>query len=205
MTFPRAMTECRPGMAPTPRDLRHETFRDLYFAERSRREQIRSSIGIPAAAVPFALYAYLTLAAKIEVQVVVRHVPSMIMAAMAILAVVFLALAMWRIVRVEWLFVYNEPPDLDELMRLERTLRERLPDRHPPEEVEQAVAEATLEALTAGYYIGYQRYFAGNTESARQRTWAVRMVLASVFTLFVAVCLLPMHTAVAARTAVGGG
>lgn len=192
-------------MAPTTRDLRHQTFRDLYFAERSRREQIRSSIGIPAAAVPFALYAYLTLAGEIEVEVVMHHVPSMVMAAMAILAVVFLAVAMWRIVRVEWLFVYNEPPDLDELIRLERSLGERLADDLPPEEIQQAVAASTMEALTAGYYIGYQRYFAGNTESARQRTWAVRMVLASVFTLFIAVCLLPLHTAVAAGGAAGGG
>lgn len=192
-------------MAPTTRDLRHQTFRDLYFAERSRREQIRSSIGIPAAAVPFALYAYLTLAGEIEVEVVMHHVPSMVMAAMAILAVVFLAVAMWRIVRVEWLFVYNEPPDLDELIRLERSLGERLADDLPPEEIQQAVAASTMEALTAGYYIGYQRYFAGNTESARQRTWAVRMVLASVFTLFIAVCLLPLHTAVAVGGAAGGG
>jgi len=49
-----------------PAEIRHQLCRDLFFAERLRREQIRGSIGIPLSAIAFAAYAFGTLASNVD-------------------------------------------------------------------------------------------------------------------------------------------
>ena len=39
-------------------ELRHQLYRDLFFAERRRREQIRGSIAIAGSAIAFSVYAF---------------------------------------------------------------------------------------------------------------------------------------------------
>ncbi|MBK5932301.1 hypothetical protein [Halochromatium salexigens] len=116
-------------LPPTPeaaRLLRFETFRDLYFAERSRRESIRASIGIPAAGLSFALFAFLTLSSHLEIRLLQQaHPPSIAMITLAILAMLLLFVSVWHGFRAEWRFVYSEPPDLEEFLRLEREIHRR--------------------------------------------------------------------------------
>lgn len=176
--------------------LRHATFRDLYFAERTRRESIRGSIGVPAAAVSFALYAFIGLSGKVSLALLPGHVPTVVMVGVALLGVVLLFASVWRLLMAEWLFVYSEPPDLEELMRLEATVRQSCAaDGLDAQATAKAVEQGTRDVLTAGYYVGYQRYVAGNTTSAGHRTWAVRLVFLGLLCLFGAAMLLPVHLA----------
>ncbi len=179
--------------------LRHDTFRDLYFAERSRRESIRGSIGVPAAAVSFALYAFIGLAQKVDLDMLPGHLPTFIMVGIGLLGVALLFASVWRLLMAEWLFVYNEPPDLEELVRLEGEVRRMCADDGLDAERTRTTLEThTRDHLTAGYYVGYQRYVAGNTNSAGHRTWAVRLVFLGLVCLFGAAMLLPVHLAAGA-------
>lgn len=177
---------------PTPDELRFQTFRDLYFAERNRRESIRGSIGVPASAVAFALYAFIGVVQKVDVAHVFDHIPSIVMLILGVVSVGLLFAAVWRVVRTEWLFVYNEPPDIEELVRIEKRAHEAGKDSGE-DNLETFVARQVQDTLTAGYYIGWQRYTAGNTNSAHHRTWSVRLVFMALMLLFLAAMLLPFH------------
>jgi len=185
-------------LPPTPettRLLRFETFRDLYFAERSRRESIRASIGIPAAGLSFALFAFLTLSSHLEIGLLQQvHPPSIAMVILAVLAMLLLFVSVWHGFRAEWRFVYSEPPDLEEFLRLEREIYRRA-EGGDQTAVQQEIDMQTRDLLTASFYIAYQRYVAGNTHSARQRARALRLVFMGVLLLFLSATLLPFHLA----------
>ena len=184
-----------PATPEAVRLLRFETFRDLYFAERARRESIRASIGIPAAGLSFALFAFLTLSSRLEIELLLdAHPPSIAMVALALASMLLLFVAVWHGFRAEWRFVYSEPPDLEEFLRLEREIYRRGAG-DDSETLRQEVERQTRDLLTASYYIAYQRYVAGNTHSARQRAWALRLVFVGVLLLFLSAALLPFHLA----------
>jgi hypothetical protein len=134
------------------------------------------------------------------------------MVAFAILAMLLLFVSVWHGFRAEWRFVYSEPPDLEEFLRLEREIHRRSAgsaagsatgsaaesgssagdDRAA---LQREVETQTRDLLTVSYYIAYQRYVAGNTHSARQRAWALRLVFVGVLLLFLSAALLPFHLA----------
>ena len=180
--------------------LRYETFRDLYFAERARRENIRASIGIPAAGLSFALYAFIALSVRLDLATASRHLPSMLMIGLASMAVLTLLGAVWRVLRAEWRFVYSEPPDLEEFLRLETEIHRQTPAASAGD-LSRRVDTQTRDLLTAAYYLAYQRYVAGNTQSARHRTWSLRLVFVGILLLFLSALLLPVHLAAAGQGA----
>ncbi|NBC46698.1 MAG: hypothetical protein GVY22_01640 [Gammaproteobacteria bacterium] len=178
------------------RRLRYETFRDLYFAERSRRESIRSSIGIPAAGLSFALYAFIALSSRFDISLLTGHPVTIAMAGFAVAAGVALFASVWHAFRAERNFVYSEPPDLEEFLRLEREVHRRW-DGNDPADLRDEVEFQTRDLLTSAYYIAYLRYVAGNTHSARQRARSLRLVFLGVLLLFLSAGLLPFHLAAA--------
>ena len=169
---------------PSPRELRHEHFRQIYMSERSRRESIRSSIGTPVSAISFAVFAL----GNLLVQFDASRLDEPAAAAIALLAaasVVALLGAVYQVFMVEWLFVHHEPPRLPDLIEAEERTRAA--------KGEENVAAGMMDLMTASYSIAFEQYLWGNTVSARSRTWALRLVLLSLTFLAAAFLLLPFH------------
>lgn len=175
-----------------PAELRHQLYRDLFFAERTRREQIRGSIAIPVSAIAFSVYAFGTLATNLDLTRW-QHPASLALIALALLALGAVLAASVCLIRVEWLMLFHEPPDLDELVDAEEQIRHALGHEPGPEGV--AVGQHYLGMLTGAYDIAYRRQFVGNEASAKYRAWAVRFVVLALILLFVAHMILPFHKA----------
>lgn len=169
----------------SPIEIRHDHFRQLYFSERAKREMVRSSIGPPVSAIAFSVFAYSALATEFDFSRWQEPV-SIAILVLACLSILALFAAMYFVVMIEWLFVYHEPPGLENLLAAEERFREERPD---------TAAERLTELLTASYFIAYQQYLCGNINSARDRTWALRLVLLSLFFLSLCFILLPIHLA----------
>jgi hypothetical protein len=186
------------GATRLPTHVKTELYRELYFAERARREQIRGSIGTPSAALAFAAFNFSILADELEVGLLPAPVPAAIVALMglAVLAAIVSAL---NIVLVEWNFVYHEPPDLAEVCQTEALLRREsrgeASDRPPREPDEAWIAREMDRTLAGAFYVAYARYLAGNGRSARRRTSAQRFVVAALVFLIAAYALLPFQGA----------
>lgn len=174
-----------------PAELRHQLFRDLFFAERQRREQIRGSIGIPLSAIAFAVYAFGTLASNVDLARW-QQLPTLALIALALLALGAILAAAVCLIRVEWLMTLHDPPDLAELIAAERQIRNALGGDGAEE---TAVEGQYLGLLLGAYDIAYQRHFLGNEASAKHRAWAVRLVVLALVLLFFAYVALPFHTA----------
>ncbi len=163
---------------PSDEDIRHHHFAQLYFAERSRREAIRGSIGVPVAAISFAVFSLGNLAVRFQFDRWLDGVGPAIVA-LAVGAVAALLAATWYAIMVEWLFVYHEPPGIAELMAAERA----------------GAGASSRELLTAGYAVAYEQYLCGNALSARNRARALRLVLIALMLLAFAFLLIPVHLA----------
>ena len=173
-----------------PAELRHQLYRDLFFAERTRREQIRGSIGIPVSAIAFSVYAFGTLATNLNLERW-QQPATLILIALALLALTAVLAASVCLIRVEWLMLFHEPPDLDELVDAEAHIRSAL--QGEPEHEGAAVGRHYLGMLTGAYDIAYRRQFVGNEASAKYRAWAVRFVVLGLVLLFFAQMVLPFH------------
>lgn len=169
----------------SPIQARHDLFQRLYFDERSERVAIRGSIGTPVAAISFSVFAFGTLATEFDMAEW-RQPASIFIMVLACGSIAAMFAAIYHVIMVEWLFVYYEPPDLHELLAAEERIR-----AERPEQVETQLTEL----MTASYFIGYQQYLCGNTVSARNRTWALRLVMASLLQQAVCFLLLPIHLA----------
>ena len=178
-----------------PAELRHQLYRDLFFAERTRREQIRGSIAIPVSAIAFAVYAFGTLATNVNLDRW-QQPATLLLIALALLAVSALLAASVCLVRVEWLMLFHEPPDLDELVDAEAEIRNGL--GHAPGRDGATVEQQYVGMLTGAYDIAYRRQFVGNEASAKYRAWAVRFVVLALILLFFAHMVLPFHKAAGA-------
>jgi hypothetical protein len=169
------------GAQRLPTHVKTELYRDLYFAERARREQIRGSIGTPSAALAFAAFNFSILADELEVGLLPQAVPTAI------------------VVLVEWNFVYHEPPDLAEVCETEALLRRESKgeaSESPPREPDEGwIAREMDRTLAGAFYVAYARYLAGNGRSARRRTSAQRFVVAALVFLIAAYALLPFQGA----------
>lgn len=169
----------------SPAELRHAHFQQLYLSERSRREAIRGSISTPVAAISFAVFSLSTLATEFDMSRW-REAPSLIIIVLAGGSILAMLGAAYHVIMVEWLFVHHEPPSLTDLLDAEARIQSARPE---------AVQAQVMDLLTGSYAISYQQYLRGNTVSARRRTWALRLVLASLTLLAVAFLLLPLHRA----------
>ena len=164
----------------TPLHLDHA--RELFLAERARRESIRSSLSTPVAAISFAVFAMSSLSVQIELARWEQPSTFAIMF-LSVGAVAALFASAYQVVISEWLFVYHEPPRLPDLL-----------DGDPaqaPEDEESRVRGI----LAASYAVAYEQYLKGNAISARCRTWALRLILLSLLLQASAFVILPFHRA----------
>lgn len=174
----------------TPADRRHDLYQQLFFAERSRREQIRGSIAVPVGALAFTVYAFSALATSVDL----AGWPMPWLVVLGVLAVssfISVAAGIVCLVRVEWLLVFDEMPDLKELIDAEDRLRAAIRERATPSE--RALEGQYRDLLTGGYFIAYRRHFMSNGASARYRAWAVRFLVLGLLLLLLAYFVVPVH------------
>ena len=167
---------------PTPpvTQLLLEHARHLYLSERSRRESIRGSRSAPVAAISFAVFALSSLSVQIDVEHW-RQWPAVALMALGAAAVVALFASAYHVVMSEWLFVHHEPPRLADLL-----------DSGP--DGQGGDADARVRGLlTASYAVAYEQYLKGNADSARRRTWALRLILLALLLQAVAFLILPFY------------
>lgn len=176
----------------TPADLRHELYQQLFFAERSRREQIRGGIAVPVTAIAFSVYAFSALATSVDLAT--WEVSWLVaLGILAVASLVSVVAGIICLVRVEWLLVFDEMPDLKELIRAEEDLRAAIGERQTPSERE--IDGQYRDLLTGGYFIAYRRHFMSNGASARYRASAVRFVVLGLLLLLLAYLVVPAHNA----------
>lgn len=161
-------------------DFHLEHTRELFLSERTRRESIRGSLSTPVAAISFAVFALSTLAVEVDADRW-RQAPTFAILVLGAAAILALFASAYQVLRSEWLFVYNEPPRLIDLVSPG--------DAHPDSREEDRVRGL----LAASYAVSYEQYLQGNTVSARRRTWALRLVLLSLLFQAAAFAILPFH------------
>ncbi|HLT01247.1 MAG TPA: hypothetical protein VK001_03670, partial [Geminicoccaceae bacterium] len=149
------------------------------------------SMAIPVSAIAFSVYAFGSLATNIDLDRW-QQPATLVLIALALLAVAAVLAASICLIRVEWLMLFHEPPDLDELVDAEARIRAALGHEASREE---AVERHYIGMLTGAYDIAYRRQFVGNEASAKYRAWAVRYVVLALVLLFLAYMVLPFHTA----------
>ena len=157
--------------------------REMFVAERSRREGIRGSLSTPVAAISFAVFALSTLTVEFDAT---RWREGSALAIMLLGAAAIAALfsSAWQVLQAEWLFVYHEPPRLADLL-----------DEDAVSLVDEAREERIRSLLAASYAVAYEQYLQGNAVSARRRTWALRLILLSLLLQAVGFAILPFHLA----------
>jgi hypothetical protein len=173
----------------TPSRLKYEAMQNLYEAQRERRETIRNSVATPVAAFAFSIYNLSAIATNFKASQLLDPV-GLAIAVLTVLAVGCLLAAAALIVQMERGVVYLDPPDLEELVRAEKEIRARGDDH-------DHVVDKLQDLLAGAYHIVYRRYFAANEQAARDRTRGLRLVLAALGLLSLALLLLPLH--------IGGG
>ena len=171
--------EARPGNAPVSQ-LHLEHARHLFLSERSRRESIRGSLSTPVAAISFAVFALSSLAVEVDVEHW-RQWPALALIGLGAAAVIALFASAYQVVMSEWLFVYHEPPRLTDLLDT------------ACDGSEEDAEGRTRGMLTASYAVAYEQYLKGNADSARRRTWALRLILLSLLLQAVAFLILPFN------------
>jgi hypothetical protein len=167
----------------TPSEFRFEILREMYRVQRQRRDDIRASLATPVAALAFSAYVVASLVPLLGPGLAEpAHLAAY---ALALTAVAALAAAALLIVRVEWRFIYLDPPDLETLVDAERALAR--------DGLDEATRRACMHDYMAGVFdIAYRRYFAENEQRARDRTYGLRLILLALLLLMVAFALLPL-------------
>lgn len=156
-----------------------EHTRQMFFAEKSRREAIRGSLSTPVAALSFAVYALGTLSVEIDVARL-WHISTLAILCLATCSVAALAASAYQVLLSEWLFVYHEPPRLPDLLVGEGA--------H-----DDGGDQRTRGVLAASYAVAYEELLKGNAISAIRRTWALRLILLALLLQAIAFLLLPFH------------
>lgn len=156
-----------------------EHARQMFLAERTRREAIRGSLSTPVAAISFAVFALGTLSVEIDVERL-EQVSTVAILLLALGSVAALFASAYQVLMSEWLFVYHEPP--------------RLPDLIAGEETRSDESDAAARGLlAASYAVAYEEQLKGNAMSAIRRTWALRLILLALLLQAVAFFILPFH------------
>lgn len=161
-------------------DLHLEHARHLFLSERTRRESIRSSLSTPVAAISFSVFALSSLSVEVDPRQWPQP-PTIALLVLGMVATIALFASAYQVVMSEWLFVYHEPPRLADLLDDTGT--------SAPEAEERRVRGL----LTASYAVAYEQYLKGNADSARRRTWALRLILASLLLQALGFLILPFQ------------
>ena len=156
--------------------------RELYQAQRERRESIRGSVATPVAALAFSIFDLSTIASHFRPDT--NPVGIAIVSLVGISVLCLLASAV-LIVRMEYGFIYLDPPDTEEMLRAEGIISEHNEG--------QDVIGPLYDFLAAAYDVVYRRYFAGNEQAARDRTRGLRLILLALGLLAIALLLLPFQ------------
>lgn len=156
-----------------------EHTRQMFFAERARREAIRGSLSTPVAAISFAVFALSALSVEIDVERL-EQLSTLAILLLAFCSVGALFASAYQVLMAEWLFVYHEPPRLPDLVAGEQ----------PNEDADEA---ATRTVLAASYALAYEEQLKGNAMSAIRRTWALRLILLALLLQGTAFVILPFH------------
>jgi hypothetical protein len=167
----------------TAAGFRLEITREMFRVQRQRRDDIRASLATPVAALAFSAFNLATLAPLIDLED--PTAVDVAVWALALVAALALAGAALLIVRVEWHFIYLDPPDLESVVEAERQLAGRISD--PDERLERL-----RDYMAGAYDIGYRRYFAENEQRARDRTYGLRLIILALAVLMVAFVLVPL-------------
>ena len=158
-----------------------EHARHLFLSERSRRESIRASLSTPVAAISFSVFALSSLSVELTIEHWQRW-PTLALIALSAAAVLALFASAYQVMMSEWLFVYHEPPQIADLL-----------DHDGGGDGDHETRVRGM--LTASYAVAYEQYLKGNADSARRRTWALRLILLSLLLQAVAFLILPFHRA----------
>lgn len=171
----------------TPRDIRYDVMYEQYQTQRSRREQIRTSVATPVSAMAFTVFNLSTLATNVDFQNITEW-QDFLLLILFFLSVVLLVVGAAYIVMVEKGFIYVDPPDLEELINSEKQLRGR-EVRNNDEEV----GEDMKDLLTGSFDIVYRWYFSANERAARDRTRGLHSILLALVMIVIGLAILPFH------------
>ncbi|WP_158700893.1 hypothetical protein [Phytohalomonas tamaricis] len=169
-----------------PIRLRFEVMRELYQSQRDRREQIRGSVATPVSALAFTVFNLSTLATQLNVESWAYPV-NFIITLLFFLSVVLLLSGAAFIIGLERGVIYVDPPDLRELVEVEKRLREQGNNDN------EAIADQMQDMLSGSYDVAYRWYFAANEQAARDRTQGLHLILFSLGLIVVAFALLPFQ------------
>lgn len=173
-------------------EVKHDHYRELFLGARDNRTQIRGSLATPVAATAFTVFNLGTLATNFDAARATDPI-GVVICLLAVACVALILASAYCTVKVEWHFVHLEPPDLPEIVRVEQELRAAHRQRDGKFPSSEAVSEDLQDVLTGSYYAGYDAYIVGNSESARYRMWALRLVLLALACIAVAFLLLPFQ------------
>ncbi len=167
----------------TPAGFRLDITREMFRVQRQRRDDIRASLATPVAALAFSVFDLATLAPLIDLAT--PSAVDVVIWVLALVAVAALVGACLLIVRVEWRFIYLDPPDLEAIVASEQQLARKISD--PDERLERL-----RDYMAGAYDIGYRRYFAENEQRARDRTYGLRLIILALAVLMFAFVLVPV-------------
>lgn len=111
-----------------------------------------------------------------------------VVAVAGILSVGCLVAGAAYIFRTEWNVIYLDPPDAQEMRRMEDAIRERCAT-----DDEEVLAAQMRHIMTAAYDTIYRRYFSANEQASADRTRALRFIVAALILLSVAFLFLPLQ------------
>ena len=168
-------------------DLRFQLARNMYTSQRSRREEVRGSVGTPVAALAFSVFNLSTLATYYAAGQWAQPV-NLAIAILTIAGIASLIAGAFFIVRMEWNVIYMDPPDLQEIVRAERAFRRM------GSESDEALVTNLQDVMAGAYDIVYRRYFAANEQAAKDRTRGLHFIIGALILISLAFALLPFQT-----------
>lgn len=153
----------------TTDEFRCEVARSMYQSQRDRRDQVRNGVATPVAALAFSVFNLSTLANQFSVQSWPEPV-TLVIALAGVLSVACLVAGAAYIVRAEWNVICLDPPDAQEMKRMEDAIRERCATSD-----DEVVAAQMRNVMTAAYDTVYRRYFSANEQASADRTRSLRV------------------------------
>jgi hypothetical protein len=155
----------------------------MFRVQRRRRDDIRASLATPVASLALSVFDLATLAPLIDLRA--PGPVDLVVWALSLVAVVGLVGACLLIVRVEWRFIYLDPPDLEAIVEAERQLAGRVND-------EAERLERPRDDMAGAYDIGDRRYSAENEQRVRDRTYGLRLIIRALAVSMFAFARMPL-------------
>jgi hypothetical protein len=155
---PQAIRDTIPGLE----------FKDLYFAERNRRQTVRHQTGVPVTIITFAVYGYVTFAAELDIGRWPAW-PMPVLLGLFAASVACLLLAVAFLVRTEVRFLQADP----------KLIEVQAENAGDPE----------FFATSYNKLLGYNRH------AERDLAFAFVALLGGLMSFVMALCLLPFHQA----------